>query len=99
MTDKKTVIDVIKVLIRDNDIVASDLFTPEYVPIKYGGECIVVFPNVKPFKDHYLGVLSRPQVIKNPTNTLLPEIAHMQIVDSEPIFSDNKYFICRKNTK
>lgn len=99
MTNKQTVIDVIKVLIRDNEIVQSDLFAPEYVPIKFGGDLKVILANTKPFKDHYLGVLSRPQVLKTPTNTMLPEIQQIQIVDSDPIFSDNKYVICRKTTK
>lgn len=99
MMDKQTVIDVIKVLIRDNGLVQSDLFVPEYVPIKFGGDLKVILASVKPFKDHYLGVLNRPQVLKTPVNTMLPEIQQIQIVDSDPIYSDNKYVICRKTTK
>lgn len=94
--EKTTVIDVIKVLIRDNGIVQSDLFVPEYIPVKFGGEFNVTLPNIKPFKNHYLGVVQRPQNTANPLNTLIPALTHVQIITDRPIYADTKYVLCEK---
>lgn len=94
--EKQTVIDIIKLLIKDNKLVVSDLFVPEYLPIKFGGEFTVTLPNIKPFKNHYLGVVERPQSTSNPLNTLIPALQHVQIITDRPIYKDTKYVLCEK---
>jgi len=96
--EKNTVIDVIKALIRDNAIVQSDLFVPEYIPIKFGGEFTVTLPNIKPFKNHFLGVVERPQTTNNPLNTLIPGLQHVQIITDRPVYKDTKYILCEKTS-
>lgn len=94
--EKQTVIDIIKLLIKDNKLVSADLFPQEYIPVKFGGEFNVTLPNIKPFKNHYLGVVQRPQNTANPLNTLLPALTHVQIITDRPIYADTKYVLCEK---